>query len=170
LRYNSIDILKCLVKKITDVDNKKDKIEIQSALYPIMPNLNIYKDPITNMFIGICNASYNFKESIIIHSSNFKIAILKILKEENYISSYTITKEYISIFLKYELANKQLINNFYRISNVHHRIYINLKNLEKLHNSNKISGIMILTTSKGVLTSIQCIKNRIGGEIIVYII
>lgn len=94
LRHNSIDILKCLVKEITDVNNKQDKIEIQSVLYPIMPNLNIYKDPITNMFIAICNAIYNFKESIIIRSSIFKIAILKILKEENYISSYTITKNF----------------------------------------------------------------------------
>lgn len=124
------------------------------------------QDPISDMFTRIRNSQMANKISVLIPSSNFKVSISKILKQEGYISNYTVYKKVnkltLEIFLKY-FQGKPVIENIQRISKPSLRIYKSKNSLPVVMDG---LGIAILSTSKGVMSNKLAKKNGIGGEVI----
>ncbi len=126
-------------------------------------------DPIADMLTMMRNAIKAKKELVDIPASNLKRAIVKILKDENYISNYKIIRDnkqnIIRIFFKYK-NGESVISHLERVSKPGKRIYKGWKEIPKVING---LGIAIVSTSKGVLTDSQARKLKVGGEIICYI-
>ena len=123
-------------------------------------------DPIGDMIARIKNAQLIYHKIVELPSSNFKISISEILKNEGYIVDYKINedkkKPVLSINLKYHSGNP-VISTIERISKPGRRIFSSAESLPKINNG---LGIAIISTPKGVMTDIDARKQKIGGEII----
>ena len=89
--------------------------------------------------------------------------ILNILWDEGFILGYKLSSKNpnkLKIFLKYQNGNP-VIKLIKTISKPRLRIYYSVKNLWKLDPS---IGLLVLSTNKGFMSSLQCKKQIVGGE------
>ena len=125
-----------------------------------------FNDPIGDMIARIKNSQQRNYKKVEIPSSNFKIKIADVLKNEGFIVDYKITsienKNKLEIHLKYNSGNP-VISSIQRISKPGRRIFSSAESLPKINNG---LGIAIVSTPKGVMTDIDARKQRVGGEII----
>ncbi len=126
-------------------------------------------DPVANMLTLIRNALHAEKTSVDVPASNVKRAIVKILKDEHYISNYKIIRDnkqdVIKIFLKYN-NKKPVITHLEKVSKPSRRVYKKYNEIPKVMNG---LGIAIISTSKGILTDTMARNMKAGGEVICYI-
>ncbi|MBD1162483.1 30S ribosomal protein S8 [Pelagibacterales bacterium SAG-MED12] len=123
-------------------------------------------DPIGDMIARIKNAQVRNHKKVDLPSSNFKMKIADILKNEGFIKDFKINKEnnksLLSLELKYHSGNP-VISTFERVSKPGRRIFSSADSLPKINNG---LGIAIISTPKGVMTDIDARKQKVGGEII----
>ena len=124
-------------------------------------------DPIGDMITRINNAQLRNHKKIELPSSNFKIKIANVLKNEGFIIDYKVQKNEsnksdLEINLKYN-SGSPVISTIERISKPGRRIYSSAASLPKINNG---LGIAIISTPKGVMTDIDARKQKLGGEII----
>jgi small subunit ribosomal protein S8 len=123
-------------------------------------------DPIADMLTRIRNAIIARHESVDIPYSNIKFAISKILKEEGYIKNYKTfideaRKKFLKVYIHYDENNKSIITGLQRISKPGRRKYVNTVEIPRLR---KRIGLIVISTSKGIMTDRNAIKNKVGGE------
>ena len=129
----------------------------------------VMTDPIADMLTRIRNAQQARHETVDIPSSKMKIEIATILKEEGFITDYSVngdTKKVITVTLKYGSNNEKVISGIKRISKPGLRVYANGENLPRVLNG---LGIAIISTSQGVMTDKNARAKHIGGEVIAYV-
>ena len=123
-------------------------------------------DPIGDMIARIKNAQARNHKKVELPSSNFKIKIAEILKNEGFIKDFKVSndksKSILSLELKYH-SGSPVISAFERVSKPGRRIFSSAESLPKINNG---LGIAIVSTPKGVMTDIDARKQRVGGEII----
>ena len=123
-------------------------------------------DPIGDMIARVKNAQARNHKKVELPSSNFKVKIADILRNEGFIKDFKVNSEanksLLSLELKYHSGNP-VISAFERVSKPGRRIFSSADSLPKINNG---LGIAIISTPKGVMTDIDARKQRIGGEII----
>lgn len=124
-------------------------------------------DPIADMLTRIRNALTAVKSTVEIPSSHLKLEIARILKEEGFIESYKETMKgsfkYFVIKLKYADDKRPVISGLKRISKPGLRRYVGKKEVPRIMGG---LGIVILSTSKGILSGINARKTGAGGELL----
>ena len=127
-------------------------------------------DPIADMLTRIRNANMVSHPSVSMPASKLKVQLAKLLKEEGFITDYSVKDEgkfkVLEIILKYDAKNKPIITKLERISKPGLRNYSKAKNLPKVLGG---MGIAIVSTSKGLLTDRKARKENIGGEVLCYV-
>ena len=128
------------------------------------------KDPIADMLTRIRNASMVAHPSVEMPSSKLKVQLAKLLKEEGFITDYSVSEsgnfKVLTITLKYDAKNKPIITKLERVSKPGLRNYSKAKNLPKVLGG---MGVAIVSTSKGLLTDRKARKENIGGEVLCYV-
>ena len=123
-------------------------------------------DPIGDMIARIKNAQLRNHKKVELPSSNFKVKISEILKNEGFIIDYSINSETnkptLMINLKYH-SGSPVISTIERVSKPGRRIFSSAESLPKINNG---LGIAIVSTPKGVMTDIDARKQKVGCEII----
>ena len=124
-------------------------------------------DPIGDMLTRIRNGQMRSLSKINIPFSNFRLKILEVLKKEGYIIDFNIDNDkkkikFLSVDLKY-YEGQPVIKEIKRISKPGRRVYSRATSIPKVLNG---LGLAILSTSKGVMSDSDAIKNNLGGEII----
>jgi len=122
-------------------------------------------DPIADMLTRVRNGQTASKSEVVMPSSKMKIAIAKVLKDEGYIQGYSVSddaKPELTISLKY-FQGGPVIDTVKRVSRPGLRIY---KGKDELPNVLNGLGIVIVSTSKGVMTDREARAAGFGGEII----
>ena len=126
-------------------------------------------DPIADMLTRIRNSNMRRHRSVIIPYSKIKTDISKILLEEGFISDFKIIgkipEKQLILELRYRSTEKA-IHGLKRISKPGLRIYAESKSLPVVLDG---LGIAIVSTSKGLMTSENAMKENIGGEVLAYI-
>ncbi len=127
--------------------------------------MSCISDPIADMLTRMRNAINAGHVKVDIPSSKMKMAIAKILKDEGFIKNYKLIEDNkqktLRIYLKYSADNQSAILRMKRISSPGRRVYIKAEDLKPVYNN---MGIMILSTSKGVITNKAAKQLNIGGE------
>ena len=122
--------------------------------------------PVGDMLARIKNSQLRNHKKVEMPSSNFKIKIADVLKNEGYINGFNIdkndNKQVLIIDLKYH-SGSPVISVIERISKPGRRIFSSAQSLPKINNG---LGIAIISTPKGVMTDIDARKQKVGGEII----
>ena len=124
-------------------------------------------DPIGDMLSRIRNGQMRLLNKINIPFSNFRLKILEVLKKEGYIIDFNIDNskkkiKFLSVDLKY-YEGQPVIKEIKRVSKPGRRVYSRATSIPKVLNG---LGLAILSTSKGVMSDTDAIKNNLGGEII----
>ena len=128
-------------------------------------------DPIADMLTRIRNGVQARHESVDVPASKMKLEIAKILKEEGYITSYSVEGETVSdktihIVLKYGPNKEKVITGIKRISKPGLRVYAKGDSVPRVLNG---LGIAIISTSQGMMTDRDARKNHAGGEVVAYV-
>ncbi len=130
-------------------------------------------DPIADMFTRIRNASLVGKKEILLPMSKLKLAIAKILVREKWLADVEVipgglkTKragfDQLKIVLKYQKNKRPFISSIKRISKPGVKIYVNKEEIPTVLNN---QGMLIVSTSAGLMTGFEAKKQGIGGELI----
>ena len=127
-------------------------------------------DPIADMLTRIRNANQNRAKTVTMPSSKMKEQIATILKDEGYITNFSIKKNdvqnILTLTLKYADNKERVITGLKRISKPGLRVYAKAEDVPYVLNG---LGIAIISTPKGVMTDKLARKNNVGGEVIAYI-
>jgi small subunit ribosomal protein S8 len=123
-------------------------------------------DPISDMLTRIRNAMTAGHESLTLPASHTKQRILEILKQEGYIAEFARVEDgpqgLLSVTLKWH-AGQPAIEGLRRVSRPGQRRYARVGDIPKVRNG---LGIMIVSTSKGLMTDRAARKAGMGGELI----
>ena len=124
-------------------------------------------DPVGDMLTRIRNGQMRSLNKISIPFSVFRSKILEVLKKEGYIIDFKIDKnkdnqKTIFVDLKY-YEGQPVIREIKRVSKPGRRVYSRADSIPRVHSG---LGVAILSTSKGVMSDSEAIKNNLGGEVI----
>ena len=124
------------------------------------------QDPVADMLTRIRNGQQAKHRSVTLNSSKLKVEIARVLKEEGYISDFSIEStenniQIMTIHLKY-YEGQPVIDRIARISRPGLRVYKSFKDLTSIPGF----GVAILSTSKGVMTHVAAKKICVGGEVL----
>jgi small subunit ribosomal protein S8 len=127
-------------------------------------------DPIADMLARIRNATTAHKDDVTMPSSKMKVAIADILKREGYIREFGGERGDLGPLLKIELKygpnRERTIAGLKRISKPGLRIYAQRDSIPRVLGG---LGIAIISTSKGLVTDKQAMRERVGGEVVAYV-
>ncbi|ASZ08897.1 30S ribosomal protein S8 [Mesoplasma chauliocola] len=125
-------------------------------------------DVIADMLTRIRNANQRMLKTVNIPSSKMKLEIARILKEEGFISSFTVegeVKKTITIELKYQ-GKQRVISGLKKISKPGLRVYAPANEIPQVLNG---LGIAIVSTSQGIMTGKQARLANAGGEVLAFV-
>jgi small subunit ribosomal protein S8 len=131
------------------------------------------RDTIADIITSIRNADMNRKGTVQIASTNISENIIKILLQEGFIENVRKHREdnktFFVLTLRHRRNRKVLYKtslNLKRISRPGLRIYSNYQKIPRILGG---MGIVILSTSRGIMTDREARLERIGGEVLCYI-
>ncbi|MDP1629336.1 MAG: 30S ribosomal protein S8 [bacterium] len=124
-------------------------------------------DPIADMLTRIRNAQAVGQKTVELPFSKFKFELAKTLKKEGFIQEALkrgkkSSRRSLEITLKYQEDAPQ-ISEIKRISKPGRRFYVSCKDIKPVKQG---FGIMIISTPKGLMTSREAKKQKLGGEVI----
>ena len=126
------------------------------------------RDPIADMLTRIRNGLMADHDSVEIPHSRIREELSRILKEQGYVSGYSVVEgepsSTIKVILKYEGSNRDpIIQSLRRISKPGRRVYVGSNEIPSVLGG---LGITVLSTSSGVMTGSEARKAGVGGEIL----
>jgi len=123
-------------------------------------------DPIADMLTRIRNAIMVHHDSVLVPASKTKLSIARILKDEGFISDYTVLRgkpqRMIKIVLKY-IDEQTAVVGIERVSKPGLRIYVGRREIPRVYGG---LGITIVSTPKGVMTGQEAWRKNLGGELL----
>ncbi len=126
-------------------------------------------DPIADMLTRIRNAIIAHHDTVQVPLSKAKLSLAKILKDEGFITDYTVLKDsshrVIKITLKY-IDNQPAILGLERVSKPGLRIYAGRREIPRVYGG---LGVAIVSTSKGLMVGHEAWRQNLGGEVLCYV-
>lgn len=122
-------------------------------------------DAISEMLIGIKNASLVGKPEAFVSVSKFKKQILLVLKKLGYVADFEEVgegvKKQFKIAVAYDSKGNPVMNDVKRVSKLSKRVYVGYRKIMPVKYGH---GHMILSTPEGIMTETEARKKKIGGE------
>ncbi len=129
-------------------------------------NIIVTTDPIADLLARIRNAIAVSKAEISLPHSKMKAAIAQLLKANNFVDDVRISGEGIDRTLTLVLngtGQNARITEIDRLSKPGRRYYVNAQEIPVVKHGR---GIVVVSTSKGLMTGDEAKAQRIGGELI----
>jgi small subunit ribosomal protein S8 len=126
-------------------------------------------DPIADMLTRIRNGSRARHTEILVPASRTKRAIAEILRDEGFIDSYDEVREGPSSFLRLQLkyvGKVPVISGMKRVSKPGLRVYAAKTDIPRVLGG---LGVVIVSTSHGIMTGARARKAQLGGEVLAYV-
>jgi len=126
-------------------------------------------DPIADMLTRIRNASQARHEDVLVPASRTKLAIARILKDEGFIDDFSEFQEgprnLVKIRLRY-VGKVPVVSGLKRVSKPGLRVYAAKTEIPRVLGG---LGVVIVSTSQGIMTGTEARKGQLGGEILAYV-
>ena len=127
-------------------------------------------DPIADMLTRVRNASRARHTEVVVPASRTKREIARILMEEGFIADVREERagpsQMLRIELKYVDGKVPVVSGLKRISKPGLRVYAQKTDIPRVLGG---LGIVIVSTSKGIMTGSQAKQAQLGGEILAYV-
>ena len=124
-------------------------------------------DQIADLLTRIRNAVMVGKNEILVPTSKLKVGVTEVLKKNGYVAGYEVIEGSPRGMLKvtiFEPGTVAKINEISKVSKPGRRVYSSADDLPVVKSGR---GMVIVSTSKGLMTGREAKKNRLGGEILV---
>lgn len=123
-------------------------------------------DPIADLLTRIRNAAAIGKTEVRVPTSKLKQTIAEQLKKNNYIADVKVEsskpRDTLVITIN-EPGQNSSINEIKRLSKPGRRIYVGASEIPRVKSGR---GLVLISTSRGVITGQQAVKERVGGELL----
>lgn len=116
-------------------------------------------DHISNLLTSLRNAEMASHSSVIVKDTKLSRSVLEVLKSKRYIADFVQKETGLEVLLIQPLTK----HSFRRISKPSRRIYTDHKNIPTVRQG---LGMVVLSTSEGVMAGNDARKRQLGGEII----
>ena len=127
-------------------------------------------DPIADMLTRIRNASRARHTEVVVPASRTKREIARILKAEGFIAEVAEDRDgtltILRLQLKYVDGKVPVVSGLKRISKPGLRVYARKTDIPRVLGG---LGIVIVSTSQGIMTGAQAKQAALGGEILAYV-
>ncbi len=127
-------------------------------------------DPIADMLTRTRNAITAKHKQVTMPSSNTKMALARILKDEGFIRGYDVAdtkpQATLRLHLKYDEERKPIITDLQRVSKPGRRVYTSRHDIPWVRSG---LGVTVMSTPKGVMTGREARRAGVGGEVVAYI-
>jgi len=124
-------------------------------------------DPVADMLTRIRNGNQALHETVAMPASKLKEEIAKILAAEGFIGGYDVhaegVKRRLELKLKYGPDRERIIKGMRRISKPGRRIYSSATDLPRTQGG---LGVVIVSTSQGLMPDREARRRRLGGEVL----
>ena len=123
-------------------------------------------DPIADLLTRIRNAVMVGKNEITVPSSKIKVTVAEQLKKAGYVSGVKVESAKprdILVVTINKLGENSTINEIKRLSKPGRRVYVSADEIPKVKSGR---GVVLVSTSKGVVTGVEAKKQRLGGELL----
>jgi small subunit ribosomal protein S8 len=124
-------------------------------------------DPIADLLTRIRNANAISAKSALVPFSKVKNEILRVLKEQGFILDYLPemrgSRGVLRVELKYGPDGEKVIRRIQRVSRPGRRVY---RPVDKIPQVLRGMGVSVISTPRGVISSTEARKLRVGGEIL----
>jgi small subunit ribosomal protein S8 len=132
--------------------------------------MGVITDPIADMLTRIRNANTANHPTVDIPASKMKLAVAEILKEEGFIRAYEQVAEgpqgTLRVTLKYGPEKEKVITGLRRISRPGLRVYTGRTEIPRVLGG---LGLVIMSTSKGIMSGKRAKREGCGGEVLAYV-
>jgi small subunit ribosomal protein S8 len=130
----------------------------------------VITDPIADMLTRIRNANTANHQTVDIPASRMKKAVARILLDEGFITNMEDVKEgpqgLLRITLKYGPEKEKVITGLRRISRPGLRVYTAKNEIPRVLGG---LGLVIISTSKGIMSGKRAKREGFGGEVLAYV-
>jgi small subunit ribosomal protein S8 len=127
-------------------------------------------DPVADMLTRIRNANKALHETASMPTSNLKVEIARLLKDEGYIRDYRVESgdsfDTLVVELKFGKNRERIITDLKRISKPGRRVYAKKDRLPRVLGG---MGTAIMSTSHGLVTSRKAQELGVGGEVVCFV-
>ena len=129
----------------------------------------MYTDPIADLLTRIRNASQVGHPSVLVPASKKKEQVLEVLRDEGYIESFEVEKSEeghsnLRVFLRYGgPVQRPVVREIKRLSRPGRRVYCRHQDIPRCRGG---LGVLVLATSKGMLSDREARRLGVGGELI----
>jgi small subunit ribosomal protein S8 len=124
-------------------------------------------DPIADLLTRIRNSNSAKHEKVDVPHSKFKENVVKVLKETGYVKAFKVVRDdrqgMMRVYLKYDSKGQSVIKDLKRQSRPGLRRYVHADKVPAVRSG---FGLVILSTSKGVMSGDEAKKQNLGGEFI----
>ena len=124
-------------------------------------------DQVADLLTRIRNAVMVGKNEILVPTSKLKVGVAEVLKKNGYLADYEVIEGSPRGMLRvviFEPGTVAKINEISKVSKPGRRVYSSADDLPVVKSGR---GMIIVSTSKGLMTGREAKKNRLGGEILV---
>ena len=132
--------------------------------------MGVITDPIADLLTRIRNANTANHQTVDIPASRMKKAVAQILLDEGFITGLEVVKEgpqgTLRITLKYGPEKEKVITGLRRISRPGLRVYIPKTEIPRVLGG---LGLVIMSTSKGIMSGKRAKREGFGGEVLAYV-
>ncbi len=123
-------------------------------------------DPVADLLTRIRNGSKAEKNAIDVPASNIKREIVRILLENKYLRDVVELPDnkqgILRVYLRYSRGDEPVLKGITRVSKPGLRRYFSSEDVRlSVHNSR---GMLVVSTSQGVMTNFDAAKRGVGGE------
>jgi small subunit ribosomal protein S8 len=126
-------------------------------------------DPIADLLARVRNGARAQRPEVLIPYSKIKAEIARVLKEEGYISDYSVDTSgaHPQIRVTNKLVDRSsAVAGLRRVSRPGLRRYVAADEIPRVLGG---MGLAILSTSRGILSGREARKQKIGGELLAYV-
>lgn len=124
-------------------------------------------DSLSDLLTRIRNGVKSKKREVNMPSFRLGVEVVKILKDEGYIKNYKVIDDkkqgVLNVTLKYTEDNRSVISGLKRVSTPGCRIYCTQDSVPKVLDG---LGLVIVSTSRGVMSGRACEEIGAGGEVL----
>ena len=127
---------------------------------------------LSDCFSRLTTSAKLSKKNVVVLNSNVVKKSLFILYKLGFIRYFKILSfKYIKIYLKYYQGNNSVLRGVSSLSKPSLQFFIKFKNLQRYAFNNKfsINGFIICSTSRGLLTDIECVLTKTGGKALFFV-
>jgi small subunit ribosomal protein S8 len=122
-------------------------------------------DPISDLLCRLRNGARAQHPEVLVPHSKLKESLAQVLKSEGYLTDVSVegtTKKQIRMKLRYA-GKKSVLEGLRRMSTPGRRVYARSTEIPKVRGG---LGVVVLSTSSGIVTDREARKRNLGGELL----